>query len=184
MVGCLTQPQYESELENIEVTHNIQEDFEAQWGLASMRAGRAYALLELEHGIGLEPGSGQTVGLIDTGIDEDHPVFDGKMVTEVSSSVVPRTRRATRSGLTGTAVASVIAARRGVTLGNSGATAARGVASGADIAMFAIPTSSGGGPYSPIGADRPKQRRPDLGVQAGTKFSIGRAPGGHSISST
>ena len=69
VVGCLTQTQYESELENIEITHNTQEDFEAQWGLASMRADRAYALLELEHGIDTAPGSGQTVGLI--------PDFDG-----------------------------------------------------------------------------------------------------------
>ena len=151
VVGCLTQTQYESELENIEITHNTQEDFEAQWGLASMRADRAYALLELEHGIDTAPGSGQTVGLIDTGIDKEHPVFDvaGETVSEVFfGSAQDETGEKFSHG---TAVASVIAARRGVTLGDSGATAARGVASGADIAMFAIPTSSGGGPYSPIG---------------------------------
>ena len=149
VIGCLTQTQYESELEDIEVTHNIQEDFERQWGLASMRAGRAYAQLELEHGIGLEPGSGQTVGLIDTGIDQDHPVFAGKMVTEQFLGGV-QDETGDESWSHGTAVASVIAARRGVRLGNNRASAARGVASGADIAMFAIPTGSGGGPYNPV----------------------------------
>ena len=150
MIGCLTQTQYESELASIEVTHNVQEDFEKQWGLASMRAGRAYAQLELKHGIGLEPGSGQTVGLIDTGIDTGHPVFEGKMVTEQFFGGA-QDETGGEKWSHGTAVASVIAARRGVTLGNRGTVAARGVASGADIAMFAIPTGSGGGPYSPIG---------------------------------
>ena len=150
MLGCLTSEQYEAERETIELDHNGEEDFKNQWGLASMRAGRAYALLELEHGIDTAPGSGQTVGLIDTGIDKEHPVFDvgGETVSEVFFGGAQDETGEKFSH--GTAVASVIAARRGVRLGNSGAIAARGVASGADIAMFAIPTSSGGGPYSPI----------------------------------
>ena len=149
ILGCLEPERYEEELQSIEDVHVSEESFEKQWGLASIRAGRAYAQLELKHGIGLEPGSGQTVGLIDTGIDTEHPVFAGKTVTEeFFGSAQDETGDEKWSH--GTAVAGVIAARRGVRPGNRGTIAARGVASGADIAMFAIPTGSGGGPYSPV----------------------------------
>ena len=150
-IGCLTQPQYESELENIEATHNAQDDFKAQWGLASMRADRAYALLEMEHGIGVEPGTGQTVGLIDTGIDTEHPVFDDKTVAEDFFLGEAQDETGDENWSHGTAVASVIAANRDAMFDDDNAKPAHGVAWGADIMMFAIPTASGGGPYSPVG---------------------------------
>ena len=148
VLGCYLPERYEAERQTIEDAHANEDAFKNQWGLEAIRAERAYAQLELEHGIGLEPGSGQTVGLIDTGIDEVHPVFADKTVTEQFFGTA---EDETGDGFShGTAVASVISARRGAELANSGANAAHGVAWGADIAMFAIPTGSGGGTYHPL----------------------------------
>ena len=147
VLGCLTQARYEVERERIEDEHNGEDDFKNQWGLETIRADRAYAQLELELGIDTAPGSGQTVGLIDSGIDQDHPVFAGKTITEVlvGSTVDEDGSRFSH----GTAVASVIAARRDAMF-NYAASPAHGVAWGADIAMFALPAGSGGGNYVPI----------------------------------
>ena len=90
------------------------------------------------------PGSGVTIGFIDTGIDRDHPAFAGKIITEEF-----RLGASDETGMSryshGTAVASVAAAVRSVI-----SNAAHGVAWGADIAMFAIPLGSGGGNYNPV----------------------------------
>ena len=131
----------------IEADHGAEEDFRNQWGLKAIRADRAYAHLELEHGAGTQPGSGQTVGLIDTGIDTAHQVFAGKTVTEEHLNNAPEETGDERSH--GTAVASVIVERPSAAF-TASVTAARGVARGADVAMFAVPAGSGGGNYVPI----------------------------------
>ena len=95
----------------------------------------------------MAPGSGQTVGVIDTGIDTGHPVFAGKTLTEEFLSGATDEIGDERSH--GTAVAGVIAGRPSDTH-TADVNAARGVAWGADIAMFAIPAGSGGGNYVPI----------------------------------
>ena len=148
VLGCLRPERYEEELQTREDLHGDDDSYATQWGLASMRADRAYAQLELEHGIDVEPGAGQTVGLIDTGIDQGHPVFAGKTVSEVFFGGAPDETGDSYSH--GTAVASVIAAGRGVTFDGSGVTAAHGVAWGADITVFAIPTGRGSSEYRPI----------------------------------
>ena len=131
----------------IEDDHGGEDDFENQWGLTAIRAGRAYAQLELEHGAGTEPGTGYTAGLIDTGIDTAHPVFEGKTVTEeIFSGTGDESGDKTSHG---TAVASVIAGRPSAAH-TAQVDAARGVARGADIAMFAIRTRGSGGDYVPI----------------------------------
>ena len=148
VLGCLQPDKYEEELQTREHAHGDNNSFATQWGLASMRADRAYAQLELEHGIDLEPGAGQTVGLIDSGIDQGHPVFAGKAVSEVFFGGAGDETGDSYSH--GTAVASVMAAGRGVTFDGGALTAAHGVAWGADIAAFAIPTGRGSGVYRPI----------------------------------
>ena len=131
----------------IEEAHNGEDDFKNQWGLSTIRADRAWAQLELEHGIGTEPGTGQTVGVIDTGIDTGHPVFAGKTVTEHIFSGTGDATGDERSH--GTAVASVIVGRPSAAF-TENVDAARGVAWGADVAMFAIAAGSSSGDYSPI----------------------------------
>ncbi|MDE0056680.1 MAG: S8 family serine peptidase [Defluviicoccus sp.] len=144
---------FQQQLQSIEQDHVGTDDFANQWGLAAIRAERAYAHLELQHGVGAEPGSGQTVGLIDTGIDTGHDAFAGKTVTE---HFFPGATDETGDEFShGTAVASVIAGRPSPAF-TAEVNAARGVARGADIAMFAIRAGSGGDEYVPVslaGAD-------------------------------
>lgn len=144
---CVTPTEYRQRRTTIEDGHSGAADFENQWGLTATRAGRAYAQIELEHGAGTVPGSGQTVGLIDTGIDTDHPVFAGKTVTEeIFSGTGDRRGEKTSHG---TAVASVIAGDPSAAH-TASVDAARGIARGADIAMFAILAGPGGGDYVPV----------------------------------
>ena len=140
--------QYDAQRAQIELTHNGEEDFKNQWGLTAIRADRAWAILELERGIGTAPGSGQTVGVIDTGIDEGHPLFGGKTLHE--SLLLGASQETGDRTSHGTAVASVIAARSPSETYTDGVTAPRGVAWGADVAMFAVPAGSGGGTYRPV----------------------------------
>ena len=108
--------------------------FGDQWGLRAIDVNRAYANVARTEGPDAAPGEGVTIGLIDTGIDEDHPLFEGKTITE---EFLPNARDETGTRFShGTAVASVAAGR--------------GVAPGADIAMFAIPLGTGGGTYVPV----------------------------------
>ena len=144
VIGCLAPEAYEVERQTIADAHNGEDDFKNQWGLRSIQADTAYAQLQLKHEIDWDVGSGQTVGLIDTGIDTGHPVFAGKTISE---HFFDEAQDETGDEFShGTAVASVIAARRGAV----GASPAHGVAWGADIAMLAIPTGTGGGTYHPF----------------------------------
>ena len=118
-----------------------------QWGLRTVGADRAYAELERVRGDGTKPGDGQTVGIIDTGIDEDHPFFSGKTISE--RFLEGATNEDGSEISHGTAVASVIMARPSDADAER-TDAARGVAWGADVAMFAIPVGSGGATYVPI----------------------------------
>lgn len=115
-----------------------------QWGLEAVNADWAYANVELLKGEDAKPGAGVTIGFIDSGIDTIHPQFAGKTVTEEFLNSAPDETGDAFSH--GTAVASIAAGIRAASLTSS----ANGVAWGADIAMFAIPTGSGGGNYSPI----------------------------------
>ena len=87
------------------------------------------------------------MGLIDTGIDTGHPMFSGKTVREHFFSGATDE---TGDGVShGTAVASVIVGRPSAEF-TPRVTAGRGVARGADVAMFAVRAGSGGGDYVPI----------------------------------
>ena len=145
--GCVSAQNYREERKTIEDGHRGKDDFKNQWGLTAIRADRAYAQLELDHGTDSRPGSGQTVGLIDSGIDAGHQVFAGKRVTErFLTRATDETGDETSHG---TAVASVIAGHPSASF-TSAVTAARGVASGAEIAMLAIPLGAGVADYNPI----------------------------------
>ena len=139
VLGCLTQTQYATQRKRLEDEHNGEDDFQHQWGLSTIRADRAWAQLELEHGVGTAPGAGQTVGVIDTGIDTGHKVFAGKTVTEHIFSGTGDAAGDEESH--GTAVASVIVGRPSAAF-TAKVDAARGVAWGADVAMFAIDSGS------------------------------------------
>ena len=123
------------------------------WGLRAVGAADAYARIAEREGAFVAPGSGVTVGFIDTGIDRGHWEFDASRVPDqiiiggdgdVSGTSVSH----------GTQVASTVGARR------DGAVPLRlavrdfhGVAWGARLQMFAISLGSGRLDYAPVTVD-------------------------------
>ena len=105
--GCLPIEEYEERTTALAENYRTRGNFPAQWGLAAINAHEAYARLALAEGEDVEPGAGQTIGVIDTGIDEAHPLFYGKTVTEVFLEGASDEIGAEYSH--GTAVASIIA---------------------------------------------------------------------------
>ncbi|MDE0343049.1 MAG: S8 family serine peptidase [Deltaproteobacteria bacterium] len=124
------------------VAREFQDDpsIQNQWELAYIKADEAYANLSVLKGSDAEPGAGVTIGIMHAGIDLDHPAFAGKKVTETFlDGAVDETGEERPSY--GTAVASVAAGAR-----TGDEDIPHGVAWGADIAMFAIPTGRVTGP--------------------------------------
>ena len=147
---CVPAADFEAAAEVLAEQYRTHRNFQSQWGLSHVGADYAYAHVNQLKGSAAAPGAGVTIGFIDTGIDQDHPDFAGKTITEV---LIGRAKNETGDRFShGTAVASVAAAIR--TLDDK---SAHGVAWGADIAIFAIPVGVGGGTYHPIalsGLDR------------------------------
>ena len=142
--GCLALAEYENEVDSRATVYTNQRNFSNQWGLSSIQAQRAYAHTELLTGLPVDPGEGVTLGFVDSGIDLSHQLLAGATINE-TFLLGASNETGTRSSH-GTAVASVAAAPRIVTTVNAG----HGVAWGADIAMFAIPTGSPPPSYDPI----------------------------------
>ena len=144
--GRLTDTQYKARVQAIRSTHR-NAGFTNNWGLNAVKADLAWSQLELKRGTGTAPGDGITLGAIDTGIDANHPVFSGKTVIEVFLQGATNEDGSEYSH--GTAVAGVMVANPSQSF-ISQTTGARGVAWGADITMFAVPTGSGVGIFRPI----------------------------------
>ena len=145
--GCLSPTDYQQRRTSLAQGFRVTEAFSNQWGLSSIRADVAYAEIALRYGQGSSPGQGQTIGIIDTGIDQDHPVFAGKTIFEQFRPGA--TDEIGDESSHGTAVASVIAGEPSVAYIQS-VQGTQGVAPGADLAMFAIPLGLGGGLYRPV----------------------------------
>lgn len=168
--GCLEIMEYNVAVDSSQSAFQDQVNFRNQWGLGSIRAHRAYAHLALVRGASVAPGDGVTVGFVDSGIDRSHPLFEGAAISEIFlQGAVDET--GVRSSH-GTAVASVAAAPRIPRFTRAG----HGVAWGADIAMFAVPTGRGPALYSPVSPARLRARNTiwasiingTLGWQGGT----------------
>ena len=146
--GCLTEVLYKDLFQAIKTTHTIHPGFTNQWGLDKTKAADAWSQLQLKYGPDtVPPGDGITLGAIDTGIDENHPVFAGKTVNEVL--LLGATKEVGDDFSHGTAVASVMVANPDLAFVTQ-TDAALGVAWGADITMFAVPAGSGGGNFVPV----------------------------------
>ena len=129
-------------------------EYRANWGLGAVRAANAYARLVQKEGAFVAPGTGVTVGLIDTGIEPTHWEFEPDRVSETILPGSPGDPGAEDEDGTkfshGTAVASLIAAQRGRSVPPS-RNGFHGIAWGTDLKMFAVSLGSGpSGPYVPI----------------------------------
>ena len=152
---CRSPDDFESFVEPIADSYREEPNFRNQWGLDDIGAHWAYAHLEALKGRAAEPGSGVTIGFVDTGIDQGHPMFAGKRISEerlagaTDETVLQFRADPDRSFSHGTAVASIAAGRPSGLRG-----APQGVAWAADVAMFAIPLGTGGGDYVPVSIGR------------------------------
>ena len=125
------------------------------WGLGAVGAAAAYARIAEREGASAAPGSGVTVGFIDTGLDTEHWEFDG---SKVAMNIIEGDGDVSgRSVSHGTQVASAVGARRD---GGAPESVERydfhGVAWGARLHMFAVQLGSGNRPnrpYKPVTVD-------------------------------
>ena len=141
--GCLTAPEFRAAAEELAAGRRADPGFGAQWGLEAIGAHRAYAHVDLLEGPGAEPGAGVTVGVIDSGIDPEHPAFAGRTVHRgFVFGAGPETGETYSHG---TAVASIAAGGR-----TGDPEAPHGVAWGADLAVWAIPLGTADNIYEPI----------------------------------
>lgn len=140
---CVPSPQFNAMATELAEDYAADRNFEAQWGLHAINAHRAYGNVQLLEGPDAAPGAGVTIGVIDTGIDADHPIFEGKTIHQ--EFLFGATGDTGEEGSHGTAVASIAA---GGQVANPNA--AHGVAWGADLAVWAIPLGDPDNVYDPI----------------------------------
>lgn len=122
------------------------EEYEGMGGLAIINASSAYARGAT--------GEGVSVGVIDSGIYEDHFEFttaSGDKIEYAGSDYSDSSPRSDSAISHGTQVAGVIAANKNGALGTG--FKMHGVAYDADILAYEIPLGSGDGPYKPLDAD-------------------------------
>ena len=130
--GCISMERYREEKQKLIDEINATPEFTEQWGLGAIKADHAHAHLWLAKGRLVKPGAGVTVGLIDTGIDQEHASFEGVTITEELLFGIEDEDGKEFSH--GTAVASIIAASPNTSYTND----FKGVAWGAAIKMFVI----------------------------------------------
>lgn len=107
-------------------------EFTAQWGLERINARRAYERIAAVHGKDTVPGAGVSVGVIDSGVDLDHPELVDANITRILLQGTPDETEDPQDISHGTTVTSVIAAQRN-------ARDFHGVAWGAGVKVFAAP---------------------------------------------
>ncbi len=130
--GCVPAPEFNRMATEKAPDYAGHSGFKAQWGLESINAHLAYAHVNLLKGPDAAPGEGVIIGLVDSGIDTEHPAFEGKTIHQ--EFLLGTTRETGEEFSHGTGVASVAAGMR-----ISDPDAAHGVAWGADLAVWATP---------------------------------------------
>ena len=158
--GCLSPAEFASRAAPIARAYEADRSFSNQPALRRVGAHDAWARLRLLHGADGDPGAGQTVGFIDTGIDTGHPVFAGKTVDEIFMPGPYETQTTDEDGSAGshgTTVASVAAGRPSAAYAES-MDAPAGIAWGADIAMFVYDSATS---RAPVPVDPPPRLTPD-----------------------
>ena len=95
--SCVSAEDFQAETESLAAEYREHVNFENQWGLGHVKADYAYGHLSQIMGEDVAPGAGVTIGFIDSGIDQGHPDFDGKTITEWLLLRCTRTRQVTDS---------------------------------------------------------------------------------------
>lgn len=148
------QPSFQARAQTIASRYRGGSEFSSQWGLSRTRADRAYAHLELALGPDFSAGKGVTIGVVDTGIDLNHPAFvtnasDPDKDRTITRQLLPGASIEDGSSFShGTAVAGVAAGGRNV--GFPPGRISHGVAWNANLAVFAVPLGTSDGVYRPI----------------------------------
>ena len=150
--GCVSPEAYRTEVANAaEQIRSAPEladfDGDPRWGLQAVNVPEAWAHLEVARGE-QRPGSGVTVGVIDSGIDLDHPVFaEAAAAGDVTEEFLLGATDETGAEFShGTAVAGIIAGRANPTAPYTG------IAPYATLRVFAIPLGHAPTPDRPIEA--------------------------------
>ena len=73
--GCVTEQVFNQSAQALVAGYSQESGFTNQWGLGHVKAGRAYANIEVLKGGSATAGAGVTIGFLDSGIDLDHPVL-------------------------------------------------------------------------------------------------------------
>ena len=136
-LGCLSESEYNIEVEKWASHYGGTKGFKNQWGLNMIQADMAYAHLTLSKGADVKPGAGVTIGFMDSGIDLYHPAFRNKNVREIFLDDFPNETINDDGASHGTGVASIAAGDRLSADSPYYNSAGQGVAWGADIVMFA-----------------------------------------------
>ena len=146
---CVEPERFQAEVEAAGRDSREHTGFQNQWGLTHINADEAYGNLSVLMGPDAEPGAGVTIGVLDTGVDLEHPAIAGNSNRKVIEIFTPGAVDETLAdeGLFshGTAVASVAAGAR-----TDADTGHHGVAWGADLAVFSLTLGSGDGVYRPV----------------------------------
>ena len=157
--GTITYSEYLNRRNVLASQYRSAAGFANQNGLSLIKADVALANLNLKRGSTAAdaPGSGITVGVIDSGIDTSSPAFSQNLVSERFANGAqdesPQTFSSINSYSHGTAVASVIGSRNSASVWSDMArqnTHFHGVAWGVNLDVTAIPLGSGGGTYQPV----------------------------------
>ena len=136
-LGCLEKEAYNAAVLDAAEEIRVSPGFEDRWGLEEIRLAEAWGHLRTARG-SERPGLGVTVGVLDTGIDLDHPTFQegaaaGLVTEEFLSGAANETGRENSSH--GTGVASIIAGRENP----DNRIQFTGIVPHAALRMFAIP---------------------------------------------
>ena len=110
--GCISLAEFRTRRGAIAQQHLADSEYQTQSALERINAHQAHASLEVILGSGTKPGEGVTIGVIDSGVDLNHPELAGARLTETLLQGVPdETANDPRGFSHGTAVTSVIAAQ-------------------------------------------------------------------------
>ena len=149
--GCLTRTEYGERVASSAEKVRSSQEFQERWALDAIDVPEAWARLQVARGEKERPGTGVTVGVLDTGIDLGHPVFvegaESGDVTEEFHGAQDETGGDRVSH--GTAVASIIAGR----VNPMYESPYTGIAPNVRLKMFAIPLGRpppGNTLYTPI----------------------------------